>query len=223
MFRLWHFFLDLLFPPSCIRCSVEGVWLCSACRSALPLVFREGEARSLLSFSQPWVAESLHLLKYQGVAELGVIFGEVLAEGWRQSPLRAVGNGEFVVTAIPLHPQRQRDRGFNQSEIIARAFANSLGLPYLPLLQRTKHTAPQATLGREDRLKNLKGVFAILRENPQDLDTKRKLVFSSKTVILIDDVLTTGTTLHAARTVLESAGVKRVLTMTLAYAPLNFK
>ena len=159
---------------------------------------------------------ALHMLKYAGTSDLGALFGELLAERWRTQCHGALTT--TVVTAIPLHKRRERERGFNQAEIIAQAFAKALGVRYVRLISRPKPTRSQATLGYGDRQKNIVGAFAP-RPQSEFLDKEMKLVFPFKTVILIDDVVTTGATLHEASRVLQKSGATTVHALTVAYAP----
>ena len=107
------------------------------------------------------------------------------------------------VTAVPLHPVKERLRGFNQAEILARAVAKRMELPYLPCLVKTRPSEDQHTLNAAKRRKNLSDTFASRRS-------------VTGTVLLIDDVRTTGTTLNECAKVLRSAGADAVFAACLA-------
>ncbi|MFH1171008.1 MAG: ComF family protein [bacterium] len=212
--RIRTLILDLLFPPTCLRCGKEGCWLCPACTYSLPRELHQGIAWSLLRYDEPWVAKAVHEVKYSGASEVARTFGALLADRWK--PALVAGEDSAVVTAIPLHARRERERGFNQSEHVARAFAQRIGLPYVPLLERQKMTLPQATLDHDERQRNIVGAFRF-----RPLDARTNLVLSLKTVILIDDVVTTGATLREASSILLHSGVTNVILLTVAYAPLQ--
>ena len=117
----------------------------------------------------------------------------------------------IIVTSIPLHPKRQRVRGFNQAEEVAKAYATLANLPYQPLLKRTVYSAPQAQLRtKSDREHHLTDHFVI---NPSIQLEKT----TESTVILIDDVVTTGSTLNECARVLKSTGFSHVHGLTVAH------
>lgn len=110
-----------------------------------------------------------------------------------------------ALVPVPVHPARYRQRGFNQAQLLAEGLSRGLGLPCLPeLLMRTKKTEPQKSLDPSGRLKNLKKAF-VAGEVPEDI----------KSVILIDDIYTTGSTIEACSRALLGAGVKKVYFFTL--------
>lgn len=116
-----------------------------------------------------------------------------------------IHNSEFVILPVPLHRRRYLERGFNQAEIIARAWSKHLSLPMLKnVLVRSRPTLTQVGLGRAERQKNLVGAF------------KLKQPIESPGVILIDDVFTTGSTLQECARVLKEGGAKEVWGVTIA-------
>jgi ComF family protein len=110
-----------------------------------------------------------------------------------------------AVVPVPLHPLREREREFNQSDLLARSLAKQLGLPLLRLLKRNISTAPQAGFDRAGRLENLRGAFSLRGRVPVDA-----------TILLIDDVATTGATLDACASLLMEGGATDVSALTLA-------
>lgn len=128
--------------------------------------------------------------------------GKQMAERFRQLPeLKDVN----YVVPVPLFPQRLRKRGFNQSELLARAFADKLKLPLdVSCLMRGRDTGSQTKLGRTERLENLKDAFVCAPSHP----------LKGKIVLLIDDVCTTSSTLEACAVALKKAGAKRVMGFT---------
>lgn len=115
-----------------------------------------------------------------------------------------------ILVPVPLHPARLRKRGYNQSELIARAISESTqtGSQVLPLLRRTRATATQTRLHRSERARNVKNAFAIAVETPID---------SAACYIMVDDVFTTGATLNACAAALRKAGARTVKALTLAH------
>ena len=112
-----------------------------------------------------------------------------------------------MVVPVPLFPKRNRTRGYNQSELLAKNFAPRVGLTAdTKSLVRIKNTVSQTTLGRMGRLANMKGAFSC----------KNPAAVKGKTVLLIDDVATTGATLEGCAAALKAAGAKKVMAYTFA-------
>jgi ComF family protein len=208
--------IDVLLPPTCAACRglVEGANpVCCECASVLaampvpePMRIPIGdgellEARALLPLTGPVHALVL-ALKYLGRKDAARALAEVAAARMGDE-LRSA-----VLVPIPLHPRRERARGYNQSAILAAAIANATNARLAPALVRTRSTRSQTRLGREARAKNVAEAFA-MTPGAADLDPAR-------TVILVDDVVTTGATLGAAATVLRVAGVTRISALTAA-------
>jgi ComF family protein len=112
----------------------------------------------------------------------------------------AAGKHSFFVP-VPLHPERFRIRGYNQAELLAKELSFRLGIPSLNVLVREKPTKPQFKLKREERMKNVIGVFTVSKK----LKTKVK----GANIILIDDITTTGSTLRECAKILKKSGVKK--------------
>ena len=150
----------------------------------------------------------LHSLKYKGQKEIGAVLGEYLGG---QLITEERYRGVQCILPIPLHPKKQRKRGYNQSEWIAMGLSKGMGIPYLTdVLVRTQFTDTQTKKSRFARWQNVKEVFAV--QNPEKI--------SYTHVLVCDDVLTTGATMEAAiRKLLEVEGVK-VSVATLAATTL---
>ncbi|HET6201839.1 MAG TPA: phosphoribosyltransferase family protein [Planctomycetota bacterium] len=117
-----------------------------------------------------------------------------------------------LVAAVPLHARKRRERGFNQSEAIARDLATQLGLPFRDLLLRTRDTPPQGSPTTLSRARNVEGAFAL---RPRGL--RRRLPrLRGAAVLLVDDVMTSGATLSACARVLRRAGARRVYALAAA-------
>lgn len=112
--------------------------------------------------------------------------------------LRPELSGFDALTAVPIHSRRERERGYNQAEILAREIAAASGLPLLDALRRVRAAAPSWRLGRVERRAELAGAFAPRPE--------AAALISNKRVLIIDDVATTGTTFEACAAALRAAG-----------------
>lgn len=185
--------------PLCQRSTAAA--LCPSCqqqlhRSALP---------NPAQFWQPplplfaWghygggLKRSLTALKYDHQPRLAEPLAEALAERWLRSSLSAHMPQHLVVVPIPMHPEKQRQRGFNQAELLARVFCQQANLPLVQGLSRQRHTMPQFGLSAADRSTNLADAF----ELGPFFRGKRPRA----TVLLLDDIYTTGATaLSAAQT-----------------------
>lgn len=151
--------------------------------------------------------ELIQRFKYGRDQSLMRPLGELLLLAM-QDP-RLAGKKFDVIVPVPLHPLREREREFNQAVLLAKRLEYHLHLPVVSLLKRTRATVAQAGFDRSHRLKNLEGAFEI------NLAAMRKIEEGS-TVLLVDDVTTTGTTLNACAAVLREAGAGEICAATVA-------
>jgi ComF family protein len=146
-------------------------------------------------------------LKYQGVQALAPLLAAPLIDYIRTHPIPIDG-----LTPVPLHPQKLAERGFNQSELLAREIADSLNIPLRTnLIQRSRSTRSQAQLNREERQRNMAGAFSPLEGAHLD----------GQTILLIDDVATTGATLIASAQALKQIGAGDIWALTVARANIH--
>ena len=204
-----------LTPPLCDRCGDPlPAWreisvplaTCPRCRRSAPDVDR---GRSIGGYDGALRA-IIHALKYEGRRSLA----RPLAALMRSRGAEILRSADCVVP-VPLHWSRRRQRGFNQAADLAR----HLGLPVLRLLRRTRPTATQTGLSAARRHGNVRGAFAMARglEGPERLVGQgRRNGLEGLTVVLVDDVSTTGATLNACARVLKQAGVREVRALTAA-------
>ena len=165
------------------------------------------ETASLLFFRKGTHAQHiLHSLKYRGNKEIGAFLGEYYGRKLAESPLY---QDIDLIIPIPLHPQKLKKRGYNQSEWIAKGLSAGMNVPYnTSLLVRTAFTDTQTKKGRYSRWENVKSVFAVTDHN----------TLRGKHILICDDVLTTGATMEAAISKLTENGDVTVSVVTLACA-----
>lgn len=218
-------FLDLVFPPRCIGCRVGEKFLCDSCLEALPRLeppFCEhcgipiaggsfcpeclsapptiDGIRSLL-LHQGIARDIVHYLKYKNLKALARPLAELMAEYLESNPLPV-----DVLLATPMHSRRMRVRGYNQAELLARELSLLVHIPTDEgLLTRSRNTPSQVSLGAEARRNNVNGAFQCGSN-----------VFEKKSVLIIDDVCTTGATLNACAIVLKEAGAASVWALTIS-------
>jgi len=224
--QLLRDFADLLFPRCCESCDgvLQGneATICTICRISLPRVGPDGlnaeslqfkfinlpevvSTHSFLLFTKrSKVQKLLHALKYKGNKEVGVLLGQMFGQELKASG--ALPDAEMILS-IPLHPRKRKQRGYNQSDLLAEGFSTATNIPWSgTMLQRVRYTATQTGKTKLERRENVQGVFAV------------KPGFCPKSVILIDDVLTTGATLEECARTLLAAGCERFHILTIALA-----
>ena len=216
--------VDLVLPPSCAACGRGGAFLCEPCEESLSRLERPYCARCAhpgadrlceACASSPPAFDGIravclfdgaarklvHSLKYANFRAVAPEMARLLADlpGPRPVP------GEVIVP-VPLHPRRERTRGYNQSELLARTVGKRMGLPVRPgIVRRVRNTPPQVSIENyEERRSNIEGSFAC----PAGL--------SGESVLLMDDVVTTGSTMSACAAALKAAGARSVWGLAFA-------
>jgi ComF family protein len=199
-----------LLPPQCRLCGFDGASpdldLCQVCIDDLPWA-RDATADRVvaLSFEDP-VDELIRDLKYRGEMANARLLGELLADAVKRR-----GDPPRLLVPIPLHDARLRERGFNQAAALVRYAARSLEIPFArSALRRTRDTPSQTTLDVAARRRNLQGAFAV------NGFRARERLLAADHVAIVDDVMTTGSTLAEARALLLEAGIRRVETWAVA-------
>ena len=209
--------LDLIFPPKCVFCARimagDGLRICPDCQQKLPWL--EGEAAGkTVEFTSKCVsalryqgkaAEGIHRYKFSGRESSCTVFGVLLSQVVDDHL-----KGQFdVITWVPVSRQRRRERGYDQSFLLARELGRILNRKPVGLLRKTKHLQPQSRLnGAAERRANVMGAYCVPR--PERVQGKR--------VLLVDDVVTTGATLSECARTLLLAGAEAVVCITLAKA-----
>ena len=223
-------FIDLLFPPRCAGCQEWGIRFCENCLSQVTEIkepmcpscgepHHEGELaglcqrcqrmnpnynaiRSWAVFEEP-LQRAIHRMKYENDLGLGDYFSKFLSKVFRNT------NWDVdLVTPVPLGLERYKERWYNQAMLLARPFAWRMDLPHKPkALQRVRETLSQVKLTLTERQENVAGAFQARPE-----------IISGKSVLVIDDVTTTGSTLDACADALRHANARQVFGLTLARA-----
>ncbi|MGC4015696.1 MAG: hypothetical protein QM755_14410 [Luteolibacter sp.] len=153
--------------------------------------------------------ELIHGLKYRKGLHLAAELGRLAAESFADPRLAPALAEKWPLIPVPLHPSRQRERYFNQAAEIARTVSSVTGLPVLAALRRIRKTETQTHFGRTQRLANLKGAFTLSQAGARFSAGK------PPGAVVIDDVFTTGATVHECARVLRRGGVQKVIVVTV--------
>lgn len=222
--------LNLIFPTRCLGCrkSTGGEIACGDCLSVVSLnrTLFCGKCRLRLatnrkichknhpfalgaatSYSNEFAKELIHYLKFKFVKSAADALGELLAKYARGAGLALESS---VVIPLPLSAKRLRERGFNQSELIAESFAKRAGLAApAGMLFRIRDSKPQSeSKSAEERKENVRAAFAV----------KSPALVAGRNILLVDDVITSGATMFEAAKALKSAGAKRIVALVAAMA-----
>jgi len=207
---------SILFPKRCAGCGAKETYLCDLCRNQIPLSrgYSEYTILSAVPYRQPAVQKLIWLLKYRGIKEVADIFAgwlsEILLDELTEATAYRETGGKILLVPIPLSKKRERARGYNQAEEIAKKL-QELDPKLFRLearnLIKIKDTPAQVKVkNRTERLNNLLGVFRV----------QNRRAFRGRTIILIDDVSTTGTTLAEASRALERAKPRKIIRVAVA-------
>jgi ComF family protein len=222
--------LDLLFPPQCAGCGAPGtefcdrcaqlvepvpdticarcgrpqalaVRLCADCRTA-PSPLAGSRAAAL--HTEP-LRQAIHALKYEDRPQLAGPLGRYLVAVFQHDPWQSIADRFDAVVPAPLHAERLRERGYNQSELLAATLCDACGLTLRPgWIARVRATRQQVGLNAAERRQNVAGAF----RSSDDV--------AGTTLLLVDDVYTTGATLRACAEAARAAGANQVYALTLA-------
>jgi len=231
--RIKNFILDLIFPKECLGCKEEGAYLCQQCWAEIELnkkfycVFckKESDLSKICSeckkntcLNAVWLAADynnellqnlIHNFKYNYLEELDKILADLIIRYLEENKIFEKVNlrsEDLVLVPVPLHKKRFLQRGFNQSYLLAKKVGDFYKIPVLNLLVRNKNTISQVNLKRQERLENLQDAFIL---NKVD-------ILANKKIILIDDVVTTGSTLKECARVLKANGFTEIYGLVIA-------
>ena len=225
------FLTDLLFPKFCLGCGYIGVYLCLSCQNKLKPIEQDVclyckipsffglthlscqkklniDGLLTLYYYGPILKKIIKNIKYRLAVQVWQEFYQII----KPEVIEKLGfykklSSDFIIQPIPLTTNKYNERGFNQAKIISVFFQKFINSPIVDLLARKKETLAQAQLGSlKKRYQNVKGVFQVID----------KKYFNNKKVILVDDVVTTGSTVKEAARILKEAGAKKVYVLALA-------
>ena len=218
---------NLIFPRLCFGCDQSSVeeneFFCVACMTDLPFTefekIRDNPVEKLFwgrvkaSFANSTffyqeetpIQKAIHRLKYDNQPELGLFFGELM--GYKLSGLTALHNIDYLIP-MPLHPKKEKSRGYNQAALLCRGMSKATGIPcHENFLKRSTHTVTQTQKSRIERWENVSDVFGV-NNDPAML---------GKNILLVDDVITTGASTESCIQTLLDAGIGEVSVSSLAF------
>jgi ComF family protein len=227
--------LDTLFPIFCLACETEGFWLCDQClfkiqlldfqlcpaceaniteKGALCPACRESRKSSLdslivsVSYENPVIKKLIHNLKYRFVADIAKPLADLMVKALLRNDLPIPD----YIMPIPLHPRRLRWRGFNQSLLLAETISENLAplmkIEVQDILERQKYNQPQMKIKKyQERLENVKSIFGLKEQSPD---------LKNKTVLLVDDIATTGATLEECAKVIKEKGARKIFGVVIS-------
>lgn len=224
--NFWLDFVDLVFPRCCEACGKSLLGneevICTVCRMTLPRLDKNGvyaediqyrfvaipevlSTQSFLLFTKRGkVQKLLHGLKYRGNKEIGLLLGFMFGQELQEEGRLPAAE---LIISVPLHKRKMAKRGYNQSDLLAEGLSRATGIPWsATALLRNKFTETQTGKSKQERQDNVAGVFSA------------ESGLNCKSVIVVDDVLTTGATLSACVETLKSAGCKEFHILTIAVA-----
>ena len=193
----------------CERCGypLGDVGERSACRFCREGAFLFDRARAAGTYDRV-LRQLIHHYKFEKQSRLHVPLAALLAEVYRE---HYAALGIQAVTHVPLHPRGLRARGFDQSALLARRTARAAGLPHRRLLRKVRATAVQSSLPMEERAANVRRAY----------EARPRAAKGLASVLLVDDIFTTGATLNACCRALTEAGIERIYALTLARVTLE--
>lgn len=226
--KIYQNSLNIFFPYKCVVCGSYGSLCCQNCLSKIEKIMTptcpgcgkisknsmycrscRPKFKTYLysvdiacNYHSEVIKKIIHDFKYDGVVDLTQYCGELIYQRIHKN----FETRKCLIVPVPLHRYKKNLRGFNQAELIARYLSKRMNLPGGDVLMRKVHTRNQAVLTRQQRLTNLVGAFDCI--DPEFVKDKE--------ILLIDDVMTTGTTLNECAKVLKAAGAKRIYAAVLA-------
>lgn len=206
--------LDLFFPPICGFCGkLNTKYICNECEKIVKL-----EAINKIDSYNKNYNRHLYIFKYEGIIREKIIDYKFnnkvyLYRTFTEAVLKNKENIKFIeqydfLIPVPIHKERKKVRGYNQSELIARILADEIGKIKLQvdILKKDKNIVAQSTLDKKQRSENIKGVYKVIN--------KQKII--DRKILLLDDIYTTGSTANECSKVLKEAGCKEVGIITIA-------
>lgn len=203
--------LELIYPKTCGMCEeISKSYLCSKCRLKLKKLLK----LNTVTYKDKYFNSHTYLFKYEGeirdkllkykfreYSYLYKFFSEIIINNCN------LKNNYDIILSVPIHKKREQKRGYNQSELIAKEIAKNIDIEYSnTILIKTIDNTPQSTLNQRQRMSNVLGIYNIA--NAQKID--------KKSILLIDDIFTTGSTVNECSKILKQNGAKSVDVLTIA-------
>ncbi len=222
-------FLPFLCRECFFKININHFVFCPVCKKPLLIIYNKNSKKyhiqscyhsqkkylswlgSATFFNEPIVKTLIENYKYKFLKNISLTLSAILIAYLEETSLKEIIKKQnWLITPLPLYPRREKWRGFNQSELIAKEVAKFLEIPYRKdILKRVKPTKEQALLSLKDRFKNIENAF-LLNINQEEIRGKK--------IIIVDDVFTSGATLKEAAKTLKQAGVLKVAGLTIAIA-----
>jgi competence protein ComFC len=210
-FEILRSLIDFIYPPTCPACGgffLDDGLLCSPCTESLTekafsfstphRVLPNIDSITILFPYDTQCRNIIHGLKYKGMPSIGIFLGKLLGNKVLQN---MAPDGTPIIIPVPIHPSKFKERGYNQSELLAVGFASTTGYPIGEhFIERIKKTETQTALEFERRILNVKNAFRYSAKTSLD----------GRSIILIDDVLTTGSTITECARVLKEGGAGKI-------------
>lgn len=216
--RFFKILLDFIWPQFCLGCHSEGSLCCGFCLNDIILTEPKAihwpdqqktyfnDCYCCCDYQNQLVQKLIKNYKYNYLENMAEPLLDILEKQARQ----IINNKNTIVANVPLHPVKKRQRGFDQTEILAKKLAKRLSLKYSPLIIRVKNNQDQAKLNKIARQQNVRGIFEINKKAAANL-TSRGI-----NILLIDDVATTGSTLNQAALALKNDHFQYITCLVLA-------
>lgn len=219
----FYAFIDFVYPPLCLVCYCrledDERFVCERCWTSFPLVEqpllladqldvlhnrKKYFDHSLVIFHYSETIQNLiHLMKYKSLPGIATLFGRAIGHLVQE---RKIFYDLDMIIPVPLHSLRYRERGFNQATLIAREIGRLTQIPVKDkVLKRIRYTRQQAKFNKEERAENVRNAFRVTDAS----------IVKEKNVALVDDVLTTGSTMNECAKVLRQCGARQITTITI--------
>jgi len=214
-FKIKNLILDILFPRRCVECKREGQYICEKCE-----LFITESLNNIDNLTSVWeyngiIQKALKEVKYRYTKD---ILNELIERAFKiilnnedefSDFLSFMINEKPVITYVPIYRKKEKNRGFNQSEIIAKKIGEIFDLKVVKLLEKARETQSQTKLNRGERLRNVQSSVT----NTAAFDTELSNISS---VLLVDDIWTTGATMGECEKILKQNGIQKLWKFTLA-------
>ncbi|HEX6977119.1 MAG TPA: ComF family protein [Patescibacteria group bacterium] len=199
--------LDIVFPKRCLTCKKEGKYICGSCLSKVRYSQNQENIISIWNY-EGVIKQAILALKYKFAFEVGEELAKLTILELKRKNFSFPKN--LILVPVPLHKQRQNWRGFNQAEMMGKKIAKDFGWKFNPdLIAKTEASQPQVELAKEERLRNLRGKFAVNHAWKEKIEPDFFYV-------IFDDVATTGSTIKEVEKVLKENGAKETIGLTMA-------